>query len=242
MTIRRTQHAPSAAHAPSPAAEPLLRRRALLTAGLGVAGAGLALPAAAQAAPGSPDLPAPRFAEVSVHDPSVIIAGGSTYVFGSHLAAAHSDDLQSWTQVADLVTPGNPLFEDVTVELAEALEWAGSDTLWAPDVAATADGRFRMYYCACEGSSPRSAMGSAIADDVEGPYRDEGIFLRSGMWDEPSEDGEIYDATVHPNVIDPHVFTDAEGALRLLYGSYSGGIFLLPRPACRCRDRATGCI
>ena len=177
--------------------------------------------------PRLPGLPEPDFDEVSVHDPSVLVTGGMTYVFGSHLAAARSADLLVWDQVADLVTPENPLFEDVTTELAEAFEWAQSDTLWAADVSETGDGRFRMYYCACEGSSPLSAMGTAIADHIEGPYRDEGIFLRSGMWDEPSEDGTVYDAQVHPNTIDPHAFVDASGHHRLVYGSYSGGIFLL---------------
>src|SRR5699024_8667980 len=118
----------------------------------------------------------------------------------SHLAAASSRDMQRWTIASHRVTLANPLFEDVAGELSAAHEWARATTLWAPDGHATEDGRYRMYYCACEGPSPRSAMGTAIADDVEGPYRDEGIFLRSGMWDQPSEDGEIYDATVHPNV------------------------------------------
>lgn len=177
--------------------------------------------------PRLPDLDEPVFEEASVHDPSVLVTEGVTYIFGSHLAAARSDDLLAWDQVADLVTPENPLFEDVTTELAEAFEWAQSETLWAPDVSETADGRFRMYYCACEGSSPRSAMGTAIADHIEGPYRDEGIFLRSGMWDEPSEDGTVYDAQLHPNAIDPHAFVDASGRHRLVYGSYSGGIFLV---------------
>lgn len=210
---------------------PLSRRR-LLTSTLVLttaAGGSALLPSAAQAGPagGGTDLPDPSFTDVSVHDPSVIRADGQFYVFGSHLAAARTPDLLHWEGVADLVTSENPLFEDVTLELAEAFEWANTTTLWAADVTDTVDGRFRMYYCACEGSSPRSAMGSAIADSIEGPYVDEGIFLRSGMWGEPSEDGTIYDATVHPNVIDPHEFVDAEGRHQLLYGSYSGGIFLL---------------
>ena len=32
---------------------------------------------------------------------------------------------------------------------------------------------------------------------------------------------------VHPNVIDPHVFYDYEEKLWMVYGSYSGGIFIL---------------
>lgn len=207
-----------------------ISRRGLLAATAAVSAAGgtaLGAGSAGAAPPGAPPLPRPAFTEVSVHDPSVIVTGGRFHVFGSHLAAARSDDLLHWESISDLVTPENPLFDDVTAELAEAFEWANTSTLWATDVSKTPDGRFRMYYCACEGSSPRSAMGTAIADDVEGPYRDEGIFLRSGMWDQPSEDGTIYDARVHPNVIDPHAFVDADGHPRLVYGSYSGGIFLL---------------
>ena len=207
-----------------------ISRRGLFAATAAASAAGstaLGAAPATAAPPGVPPLPRPTFTEVSVHDPSVILTDGRFRVFGSHLAAARSEDLLHWESIADLVTPQNPLFEDVTQELAEAFEWANTSTLWAADVAETPDGRFRMYYCACEGSSPRSAMGTAIADHVEGPYRDEGIFLRSGMWDEPSEDGTIYDARIHPNVIDPHAFVDADGHLRLAYGSYSGGIFLL---------------
>ncbi|MFC0672561.1 glycoside hydrolase family 43 protein [Brachybacterium hainanense] len=213
----------------------IVSRRALLggTAALTTAGGAAMLSPAALAGPpgtgrgGAPALPVPVFAEVSVHDPSVIRADGRFYVFGSHLAAAASPDRERWESVADLVTPENPLFEDVTVELAEAFAWANTSTLWAPDIHETPDGRFRMYYCACEGSSPRSALGSAIADDIGGPYRDEGIFLRSGMWGEAGEDGSIYDPTIHPNVVDPQAFVDQDGRTQLVYGSYSGGIFLL---------------
>ena len=208
-----------------------ISRRGLFaaTATLSTAAGGTLLGASrAEAGPPRSTVPPdPDFTEVSVHDPSVIVTRSGFHVFGSHLAAARSDDLMHWEGVADLVTPQNPLFDDVTAELAEAFEWANTDTLWAADVSETPDGRFRMYYCACEGSSPRSAMGTAIADQVEGPYRDEGIFLRSGMWDQPSEDGTIYDARIHPNAIDPHAFVDADGLHRLVYGSYSGGIFLL---------------
>lgn len=84
-----------------------------------------------------------------------------------------------------------------------------------------------MYYCNCEGSSPLSALGIAVSDNIEGPYKDLGIILKSGMTDEPSENGDFYDATVYPNVVDPAVFYDAEGRLWMSYGSYSGGIYIL---------------
>ncbi|SDZ47962.1 arabinan endo-1,5-alpha-L-arabinosidase [Evansella caseinilytica] len=177
---------------------------------------------------------APVFSEASVHDPSVIKVDDTFYVFGSHLASAKTQDLMQWEQLTTHVHNGNKLIPNVYEELAEAFEWANSDTLWAADVRQLEDGKFYMYYNACQGDSPRSALGVAVADDIEGPYKDLGIFLKSGMWGEPSEDGTIYDARVHPNTIDPHTFFDKEGDLWMVYGSYSGGIFILEM------DKATG--
>nr|WP_067843484.1 glycoside hydrolase family 43 protein [Amphibacillus sediminis] len=168
----------------------------------------------------------PHFQNVSVHDPSVIKVDDTFYVFGSHLAAAKSTNLMQWQQISTSVSRANPLFEDVFAELEEAFTWANTNTLWAADVTQVGD-KYYMYYNACEGSSPRSAMGLAVADHIEGPYVNQGIFLKSGMWGELSPDGTIYDPTIHPNAIDPHAFFDADGRFWLLYGSYSGGIFIL---------------
>ncbi|WNS40859.1 LamG-like jellyroll fold domain-containing protein [Paenibacillus sp. MMS20-IR301] len=172
----------------------------------------------------------PVFTNVSVHDPSIIKDNGTYYVFGSHLGAAKSADLMNWTLIDSGVTPDNKLFKsetsNVKLELAEALEWAQSDTLWAADVIQLADGKFYMYYNACQGSQPLSAMGIAVSDSIEGPYTDKGIFLKSG--------GANYDATVRPNAVDPDAFFDKDGKLWLVYGSYSGGIFILEL------DAATG--
>lgn len=170
----------------------------------------------------------PQFTDATVHDPSIVAAEDEYWVFGSHLAAAKTEDFIGWEQTAELVDPENPLFDDVTEELSEALDWAESTTLWAPDVIQLSDGRYYMYYNACEGESPRSAMGVAVADEVDGPYEDLGIFLRSGHreGEGPSEDGTPYDPLVHPNVIDPDVFY-ADGTLWMVYGSYSGGLFIL---------------
>ena len=174
------------------------RAAACLTLGL-LAGAG----AQAQAT-----FTPPAFSNVAVHDPAIVRANGQFYVFGSHLAAARSPDLMRWTGIASGVNAGNPLFNNVTVELGEALAWAQTDTLWAPDVIRLADGKYYMYYNACKGDSPRSALGVAVADRIEGPYVNQGIFLKSGMWGLPSEDGTVYDARKHPNTVDPSVFFD----------------------------------
>ncbi|KAA0966989.1 glycoside hydrolase family 43 protein [Sporosarcina sp. ANT_H38] len=176
------------------------------------------------------DVKVPTFTEASVHDPSVIKVDDMYYVFGSHLGVAKTKDFMNWTTVAAGVNPNNPLFDNVVEELEEALEWAETDTLWAPDVIEL-NGKFYMYYNACEGGSPLSAMGVAVADHIEGPYKDKGIFLKSGMWNQASEDGKIYNATIHPNVVDPQAFLDKDGKLWMVYGSYSGGIFILQMDA-----------
>jgi arabinan endo-1,5-alpha-L-arabinosidase len=181
-----------------------------------------------------PPGPPPAYRDASVHDPSVIKVDDTFYVFGSHLAAAKTKDLMQWDMVADGVGPNNPLFDNVAEDLKETFSWAQATTLWAADVIQLRDGRFYMYYNACKGDSPRSALGVAVADAVEGPYKDLGIVLKSGMWGQASEDGSVYDAKVHPNVVDPDTFYDNDGRLWMVYGSYSGGIFILKL------DEATG--
>lgn len=210
------------------------RRRARLLLSVAIAGAMLSAGCnRGEGAAGGDTQPVPvhegppAFKNASVHDPSVIRApDGIFYVFGSHLAAAKSDDLMNWEQIASGVKDGNPLIPNVTKELRETLDWAQSDTLWAADVIRLQDGKYYMYYNACRGDSPLSAMGIAVASRIEGPYKDTGIILKSGMAGE-SEDGTAYDARVHPNVVDPDAFFDKDGKLWMVYGSYSGGIFIL---------------
>lgn len=169
----------------------------------------------------------PSFKETSVHDPSVIKVEDTYYVFGSHLQAAKTQDLMTWTQISTGPEKGNKLIPNPKEEMAEALEWAETNTFWAGDVIQLADGKFYMYYCNCKGDSPRSYLGLAVADNVEGPYTQVGPILKSGMWGEPGIDGKLYDPTVAPNAIDPDVFFDKEGKLWMVYGSYSGGIFIM---------------
>jgi len=191
----------------------------------GLAALGLAGPGALRAQ--TPDPPAPVFTEVSVHDPAILRADGTFYIYGSHLASASSPDLVRWTQLSTDESPGNLLVPNPAVEFAEVLAWAQTDMFWAPDVIRLGDGRYYLYYDASRGDAPRAALGLAVADSPTGPFKHIAVLLKSGMWGQPSEDGTIYDATVHPNVVDPAVFFDQTGRLWMVYGSYSGGIFIL---------------
>jgi arabinan endo-1,5-alpha-L-arabinosidase len=207
---------------------------ALLTAALSLSGCGSGSPGGGGASGGDSTTPPANgptgltFANVSVHDPSVIKVDGTYYIFGSHLAAAKSTDLMNWTRIADGVTATNPLFSNVITELKDTFAWSQVTGLWAPDVARLADGRFHFYYDSCKGDSPLSALGVAVASSVTGPYVNRQILLKSGMWGQTSEDGvSVYDPQVHPNVVDPQTFFDRDGKLWMIYGSYSGGIFIL---------------
>lgn len=168
-----------------------------------------------------------EFSEVSVHDPSIIQGeDGDYYIFGSHLAVAKTSDLMNWEYVNQGVKNDNSVIPDVYFQMEDAFEWAHSNTFWAPDVVRLNNGTYKMYYCNCQGDTPLSCLGIAGSDSVAGPYTNEGILLRSGMGaDVDDEDGNLYQATEDPNVVDPVVFYDKEGRLWMIYGSYSGGIF-----------------
>jgi beta-xylosidase len=170
----------------------------------------------------------PTFSNVTVHDPSVVRAGSQFHVFGSHLASARTGDWMHWTQISSEPNATNPLVPNPQSHFASAIAWVGgNNAFWAPDVIQLGDGRFYYYYCIGRLDEPRAVLGVAVADTISGPYTDRGIILRSGMWGLPSEDGTIYDPTRHPNAVDPDVFFDQAGKLWMVYGSYSGGIFIL---------------
>lgn len=189
---------------------------------------------------------------VGVHDPSVIENDGTYYIFGSHLAAAKSTDLLNWEMISSLsaneAVNESPLFDfDYTTEIAQGIEWTDGFTgNWAADVVKAPNGKFWFYYNHCAQDNPdtpdvvdevcwnRSYLGLAEADNIEGPYKNKGVFLRSGYRNDeefaqyPLDNGQTtWNGAVDPNAIDPAAFYDKDGQLWMVYGSYSGGIFVL---------------
>ena len=80
---------------------------------------------------------------VSVHDPSIVKANGTYYVFGSHIEAAKSNDLQNWRRFSNgYATTNNVEFGNLSQNLKKAFDWAGENledcegsfAVWAPDV------------------------------------------------------------------------------------------------------------
>lgn len=174
---------------------------------------------------------ATNYTDVSVHDPSVMRVDDTYYVVGSHMAGAKTQDFMRWTQLSTTVNDQH-FFSNLKSELGEVLSWAQTETFWAGDWIKLADGKYYMYYCACKGDSPQSCIGYAVSDKPEGPYKNLGILLKSisGRMTvtNPSNGSTFsYNSNLHPNAVDPNIFYDATGKLWMVYGSYSGGIFIL---------------
>lgn len=184
--------------------------------------------------------------DIGVHDPSVVKAGNDYYIFGSHLAAAKSSDLINWEYISMLSANDkvdeSTLFNTYSTQIAEGITWTdGYKGNWAADVIKAPNGKYWFYYNHCAqteaddgGCWNRSYLGLAEADSVEGPYTNKGVFLRSGYRTAgefvtyPLDNGQTtWNGAVDPNVIDPAAFFDKSGGLWMVYGSYSGGIFML---------------
>lgn len=184
--------------------------------------------------------------DIGVHDPSIVKAGNDYYIFGSHLAAAKSSDLINWEYIS--VLSGNDkvdesaLFNTYSSQIAEGIAWTdGYKGNWAADVIKAPNGKYWFYYNHCAqteadngGCWNRSYLGLAEADAVTGPFVNKGVFLRSGYRNAgeftkyPLDNGQTkWNGAVDPNAIDPAAFYDKNNMLWMVYGSYSGGIFIL---------------
>jgi arabinan endo-1,5-alpha-L-arabinosidase len=99
---------------------------------------------------------------------------------------------------------------------------------YAADIHRMEDGRYFHYYC-LTASWKSSAIGLAIAESPEGPYVTQGLIVKSAMaGEDKTPDGEDrWSEKRYPNCIDPQAFFDSGGNFWMVYGSWSGGIFLL---------------
>lgn len=185
----------------------------------------------------------------AVHDPAIFKDKGRYYVFGTHMTSARSEDLRNWTIISHGENEKNPLFQGLIGDKDEAFSYVGVKdwgyAVWAPDVIYNKKmGKYVMYFCTTS-SYIKSNLCFAAAERPEGPYTYVDTILYSGFEKDtieetdvlsclPGEDGKKYlneDGSYNnlkwPNCIDPNVFYDAEGRMWMVYGSWSGGIFLL---------------
>lgn len=130
----------------------------------------------------------------------------------------------------------------------------GSTHVWAPDVIYNkTTGQYVMYYC-MSSTWNASNLCYGTADSPEGPFQWQGALLYSGYNLSNIDNTDVltyvdrdyavqhyikaggYNYEDCPNAIDPTVFYDEEERLWMVYGSWSGGIFLLEL------DPATGLV
>ena len=151
-------------------------------------------------------------ARVSVHDPSIVKEGGTYYVFGSHIEAAKTTDLQNWTRFTNgYETPNNVIFDDLSQNLQKAFAWCGEDledcaggfSVWAPDVFWDAEyqnpdgtnGAYLMYFCTSS-TYIRSVICFATSKTIEGPYTFGDTLIYSGF---TKDDQYVTSATKNVN-------------------------------------------
>ena len=204
-------------------------------------------------------------ARTAVHDPSIIAVDGRYYIFGSHMAAAYSDNLRGWNRMANGYQPDNPVWGNLFAEGSHVFDWAGSRSsviptddganhVWAPDVIWNpVMEKYMMYYCVSS-TWNASALCFGLSDTIEGPYEWQATLICSGFDKNNISQSNVYetvdenwakkyftlaggyDYNKWPNAIDPALFFDADNRLWMVYGSWSGGIFLLEI------DPATGLV
>ena len=183
---------------------------------------------------------------ISCHDPQIMLADGKYYMTGSHQVIAVSDDLTSWKYIAN----GNKMFDNIFKGDLEAFKYVGKNeqgdySIWASNFFYNETmKKYLMYFCTSS-TYIKSSLCLAMADKPEGPYTFTEAFLHSGFTESEidatnlreiiGEDADTskyleyggYNNKLWPNCIDPAVFADAEGRQWMVYGSWSGGIFLL---------------
>lgn len=202
-------------------------------------------------------------AGVSVHDPSIYKADGKYYIFGSHMSTAVSEDLRTWTSLGDGYKVKDQIYYELMAN-EDAFAYAGSKKsliptddrgwhVWAPDVIYNEEtGLYYLYFCTTS-TWNASNLCYATSENIEGPYEWKGALIYSGFTAETLDDTDVteyvdrdtakdryikksdeYNFNKYPNAIDPTVLYDGEGRLWMVYGSWSGGMYLLEL------DKATG--
>ncbi len=150
------------------------------------------------------------------HDPLVIALadeylGLSTDLGFHNVTARTSCDLQEWSEPFSLL-PETP---------ASVTRHVGTDHFWAPElVKRQRNGHdvWRLYYCASRPGKTCSMIGLAESAAPKGPYTYKGDVVVS----------QHSDTFTQANAIDPCVCADREGKDWLIYGSFFGGIRILP--------------
>lgn len=177
------------------------------------------------------------------------------YVFGTQLGAAYSTDMINWTGFTPTFSVNGNITADYYQAFKQNADWSGHKTsdnvrgnLWAPDIIYNTTLKKWCLYFSVNGDNWMSSVVLHIADKIEGPYVHAGTVVYSGMDKATSGAGNSdyqkvtgsstidnryldnngqWQGTYGSSCIDPAVTYDESGKLWMVYGSWSGGIFLI---------------
>lgn len=127
-----------------------------------------------------------------------------------------------------------------------ATDGDGGVRLWAPDVKySKKKGLYYMYFCTSS-TFNTSTLAYATSKSPEGPFEWKGNLIYSGFNEnnidktnvakykdkdtalkEYTDGGISYNYQDYPNALDPTIFWDKDDRMWMVYGSWSGGIYLL---------------
>ena len=153
--------------------------------------------------------------DVPVHDPVIVKEGGTYYCFSTHGQFYASPDLRTWKYAGKV-------FERLPAWTRQAVPALRGEDFWAPELVLR-DGLWRLYYAVSTFGKNTSAIGMAVNKtlDPASPdyaWQDCGAVVTSAA-------GDRY------NAIDPAVCADSSGQDWLLFGSFWGGLVLVPLDA-----------
>ncbi|MCR5107807.1 MAG: EAL domain-containing protein [Lachnospiraceae bacterium] len=150
---------------------------------------------------------ADEIAEYPLHDPAIYEDSDdkNLYLYTTDGNAWISGDIAHW----------KPLGRVVREVPKEAVEWTGSRAIWAPDIVRRSN-EYRLYCSNSSFGSQRSCIFLATSSNPRGPFVAKKVVIKS-------------DETLDINAIDANIAIDHEtGDHYLLYGSFFGGIRLMP--------------
>jgi len=177
------------------------------------------------------------------------------YIFGTQLGAAYSTDMLNWTAFTPSFAVNGSITTNYYQAFKVAADWSKHTTsntvkenLWAPDVIYNKVLKKWCLYFSVNGDDWLSSIVMHTSDKIEGPYTYAGSVVYSGMDKTSSGTGNAdyqkvtgsstvasryldnngnWTGTYGSSCIDPAVLYDENGNLQLVYGSWSGGIFVL---------------